>query len=391
MKRLHATNTLPNVLLSLVLSAILLVTLGGCIPSVYDQPYPVEPVTLPRDEAAHRAPIEWWYYTGHLTAENGHQYGFELTFFKAYTPPDLPLFAGIPAYLLVDKGHVAHFGITDIDNERFSMAERTDFWGYQADADYQQFDVFVGGWHARRQGDSHVIAAGNHDYRIDLQLTPTKPVALHGNPPGIQSMGPGGTSYYLSYTRMAVTGEIGVNCGLLGCDTLTVTGQAWHDHQWGDFDISSYAGWDWFSLQFDDNSELMLYLIREPSGAYITVEGSYVDQAGEVQFLAQDAITVTPTGYSWESEDTGAIYPLEWDISVPSLAIDVRVSPVLDNQEMDTRASTGIVYWEGAMDVSGSHSGVGYMELTNYDLYPFGQTDENTPLKPLRNPLTGGS
>jgi predicted secreted hydrolase len=133
----------------------------------------------------------------------------------------------------------------------------------------------------------------------------------------------------------------------------------------------------------------MLYLIRQPSGEYIASEGSYVEPDGTVHLLKEDQFEIEPTGYTWESEATGGIYPLEWDISVPRWNIDIRVSPVLDDQEMDTRASTGIVYWEGAMNIDGSHDGLGYMELTNYNLYPFGQTDENTPLVPLLGPLGG--
>jgi predicted secreted hydrolase len=223
--------------------------------------------------------------------------------------------------------------------------------------------------------------------KLKLTLTPEKPAALHGNPPGIQSMGPGGVSYYLSYTRMKVTGELSTNCTLISCDNLGVTGQAWHDHQWGDFDVSSYAGWDWFSVQLEDNTELMLYLIRQPDGSYSDEAGSFVTPEGKTISLTKDDFDVTETGETWASEATGAIYPIQWQVTVPRFGIDVMVNPVTPNQEMDTRASTGIVYWEGAVDVSGSHKGVGYVELTNYDLYPYGKTDASTRLQELRGPI----
>lgn len=373
------------------LCVLLLVGLSGCVPPVYRSPYPVVPISLPRDDAGHPAPIEWWYYTGHFATAEGREYGFQLTFFKAYAPPEARLLGVVPAFIVAEKGHVAHAAITDIGGGRFEMAERADFWGYPARASYRELDVQVGGWYARRAADgvSHELFATVGNRRLRLILTPLKPAALHGEPPGIQSMGPGGVSYYLSYTRMALRGEY-LECELWRCQRHEVHGQAWHDHQWGDFDISSYAGWDWFSLQFDDETELMLYLIREPSGRYQQQAGSFVTREGRVIPLTAADFALTASGASWQSPATGAIYPMGWQLQVPRLGIDVAVAPVLLAQEMDTRASTGIVYWEGAVRVSGSHSGKGYVELTNYDLYPFGQTDESTPLKPLRGPLGGG-
>jgi predicted secreted hydrolase len=370
-----------------------LLALSACAPSVYDAPYPVRPVELPRDDAAHDAPIEWWYYTGHLETDTGEAYGFELTFFKAFVPPEIRLFGVYPLYYTLDRGHVAHFAVTDKTGRRFVMGERADFWGYSAGASTDELEVFVANWRAERAPDgvSHRIRAAEGGFSLDLTLTPTKPAALHGDPPGIQSMGPGGTSYYVSYTRMAATGTLGRGCGPLGlgCETLAVTGEAWHDHQWGDFDLSSYAGWDWFSVQFEDNTELMLYLIRAPSGAYTAQAGSLITASGETLGLDASDFSVTPTGATWTSPETGAVYPMGWRVEVPEHALELTVTPVFPEQEMNTRASTGIVYWEGAVVVEGSRRGVGYVELTNYDLYPYGQTDETTPLQPLRGPFGG--
>ena len=383
----------PRVLL-LIMAFSLMGLLSGCLPSVYSRPYPVEPVTLPRDDASHAAPIEWWYYTGHLQDEQGHDYGFELTFFKAYTPPQIKLLGFLPLYGLIERGYVAHVAVTDLTNQRFVMDQRANYWGYPADASTKVLDVYVGDWRAERAADGagQRIKASAGGYTFDLLLEPTKPAALHGDPPGIQSMGPGGTSYYVSYTRMKVSGTLGRSCGILGCrHNSSVTGQAWSDHQWGDFDLSSYAGWDWFSVQFEDNTELMLYLIREPSGEYVTRAGSFVTADGRTLSLEAEDFEVAPTGATWTSEETGAIYPAGWRVRVPGEGVDVTVTPALLEQEMNTRATTGIVYWEGAVNVTsneaGSKGGVGYVELTNYDLYPFGEGDENTPLQPLRGPF----
>ena len=368
-------------------TAVLCLLLAGCAPSIYSTPYPVEAVTLPRDEAAHRAPIEWWYYTGHLKDETGHEYGFELTFFKAYTPPGIELFGFLPADALIDKGHVAHFAITDLGARTFEKSERTDFWGYKASTSDNRLEVHVADWYATANDDGSVdIAASVGDKRLELKVTPTKPVVLHGSPPGIQSMGPGGVSYYFSYTRMTALGKLYTDCDPF-CTVHPVQGRAWHDHQWGDFDLSSYAGWDWFSLQFDDDTEMMLYLIRQPSGDYSAAAGTFVGSNGRTVNLEARDFILEPIGTVWTSSASGAVYPLGWTLRVPSLGIEATVTPRLLEQEMDTRASTGIVYWEGAVAVSGKTPGLGYVELINYDLYPYGQTDAATPLKPLLGPF----
>ena len=376
-----------------LLLPLFLVVLSACAPSVHDTPYPVKPVTLPQDDAAHDAPIEWWYYTGHLRTETGEKLGLELTFFKAFTPPSIKLFGVYPVSNTVDRGYVGHFAISDLGKKTFTMGERTDFWAYTGESSKDDLGVRVANWSAERADDgvSHHIQASQDGYKINLTLTPEKPAALHGNPPGIQSMGPGGTSYYVSYTRMKVTGTLSRNCGFLGfgCQTVNVTGEAWHDHQWGDFNVSSYAGWDWFSVQFADRTELMLYFIRAADGTYLTQAGSFVNRDGQTLELKAEDITLTPTGKTWTSPATGAIYPMQWRVQVPKNGVDVTVTPDFLAQEMDTRASTGIVYWEGSVEVEGSRSGVGYVELTNYDRYPYGKTDKNTKLEPFRGPFGG--
>lgn len=351
---------------------LLVVTLTACVPSVYDHPYPVRPVELPRDQAAHRAPIEWWYYTGHLTDAQGHHYGFELTFFKVYAPPSMKAFGFLPMDLLMEKAYVGHFAVTDLTAQRFASAQTSTVWGYQGGSSRDRYDVYVADWSAQTipGTDRQHIRASGDGYSIDLTLDPLKPDALHGQPPGIQSMGPGGVSYYVSNTRMQVSGTLGVDCSFFGCRDLQVSGQAWHDHQWGDFSMTGYAGWDWYSLQFDDDTELMLYLIRADGGGLAAEAGSFVTRDGRTIHLTAKDFVVTPSGRTWTSPATGAVYPLGWRLQVPRYGIDVTVAPVMDDQEMDTKATTGIAYWEGDVHASGSRTGVGYVELTNYDRHP---------------------
>jgi len=356
-----------------VLATALLVLASACVPRFWDEPYPVYPVELPRDDAAHDAPIEWWYWVGHLEDDAGARLAFQLTFFRAYAPPEVRLGGVVPMAWLAAPGHVAHAAVTDLDAGAHAMGQRFDAY-YDAAASTTQLDVSVGDWRAHRAEDgiSHALSFTVGGYAFDLELTPTKPAALHGDPPGIQSMGPGGVSYYVAHTRMAAAGTLRGPCGLpRACRARSVQGQAWFDHQWGDFRIDAFAGWDWFALQFDDGGDLMLYLIRDETGAFVSAAGAYVDAGGRHRMLAEDAFEIVPTGVTWTSPDTGAVYPAQWRIGVPSLDVDVHVTPFVAAQEMDTRATTRIVYWEGAVEVTGSRPGVGFVELTNYDRLPF--------------------
>ncbi len=358
----------------LLASTFLLALLASaCAPRVWDEPYPVYEVELPRDDAAHDAPIEWWYWVGHLTDDTGARLAFQLTFFRAYAPPEVRLGGVIPMGWLVAPGHVAHSAVTDIDAGEHAMRQRFDAY-YGGGASTSELDVEVGDWRAARADDgiAHALTFTVGRYAFDLVLTPTKPAALHGDPPGIQTMGPGGVSYYVAHTRMDVEGTLRGPCLLpRACRARSVEGQAWFDHQWGDFRIDAFLGWDWFALQFDDGGDLMLYLIRDEAGEFVTTEGAYVDAHGRHRMLASEDFELVPTGATWESPHTGAVYPAQWHVLVPSLDVDVVVTPLVADQEMDTRATTTIVYWEGAVEVSGTRPGVGFVELTNYDRVPF--------------------
>jgi predicted secreted hydrolase len=348
---------------------------GGCAPTVFDRPFPIAAIELPRDDAGHPAPIEWWYYVGHLDTEDGRRLGFELTFFKAYVPPALRLGEVLPLSWLIEKGHVAHAAISDLTAGSFVMEQRSDLGLLAGHASLDALDVAVGDWRTVHADDgvSHAISFAVAGRWLDLVLTPVKPATLHGEPPGIQTMGPAGVSHYVSYTRMEAQGTLREDCAWRGCAEVAVTGSAWHDHQWGDFRVDAVAGWDWFALQFGDGADLMLYLIREPDGGYGAAAGSYVTARGRSVPLSAHEFAVLPTGATWASPATGAVYPAGWRVLVPAFGVDVTVAPLLADQEFDGRPTTGIVYWEGAVGVAGSHPGLGYVELTNYDRHPIGR------------------
>lgn len=361
----------------LLSSSLVVLLLAGCLPSVYDEPYPVRSVQLPADDAAHDAPFEWWYWVGHLETEDGRRLAFQLTFFEAFGPPDVRIL-GLPSHWWFEKELVAHAAKTDLDAGEHAMAQRG-FALSEGEASRERLDVSVNDWRAMRDEDgiSHRLTFAVGGTAFDLVLTPSKPASLHGAPPGIQTMGPGGVSYYVSHTRMEVEGTVAPDCLFPEfCGSEPVTGRAWFDHQWGDFRIDRLGGWDWFALQLDDGAEVMAYLIRDMAGAVVSLEGSYVTPAGRTIHLAEGDLTVTPTGATWTSADTGAVYPAGWRVEVPDHDVDVTVTPLLADQEMDTRATTGIVYWEGAVAVRGERPGVGFVELTNYDVLPYTSVDD---------------
>ena len=309
---------------------------------------------------------------GHLEDATGRELAFNLTFFKAFAPPQLRLF-GIPSNWIFERGHVAHAAVADVAAGEHTMRQRIDFF-YPGAASRDDLDLSVGAWRATRAADgvSHHLRYTVGGYELDLTLTPLKPAALHGDPPGIQTMGPGGVSYYTAYTRKAVTGTVRGPCWLpQACAAVPVAGQAWFDHQWGDFRIDRFAGWDWFALQLDDGREVMVYLIRDFDDTIVSAAGSLITEAGATIALGGDDFALTPTGATWTSPNTGAVYPAQWTLTVPDHGLSLRIDPRTADQEMNTRATTGIVYWEGAVSVSGSHSGLGFVELTNYDRVPW--------------------
>jgi predicted secreted hydrolase len=216
---------------------------------------------------------------------------------------------------------------------------------------------------AGRDGRDH-LRASMPGYAIDLALTAAKPPALHLGE-GFISFGPAGDSYYYSRTRLTIEGHL-----TDGATTRPVTGQAWFDHQWGDFISVKRGGWDWYAVQLADQTEVMIFDVRDPQGRRALVYGSLVDAAGVTTDLPPGAFSVEATG-EWVSPRSGATYPSGWRIRLPQQGLDLTLRPVLLDQELDTRPTTGVVYWEGAVDITGTRQGQpiggrGYVELTGY-------------------------
>ena len=329
-----------------------------------------DPVVLPRDLAAHdNVQTEWWYYTGHFTSAGGSEYGFELVFFKRRT--DLDKFSVIPLRLIGNPYYFAHFAITDKDAGTFRYAHRKSSNGpldLPASASDSHYYLSLGDWSVRESGDSHVARATLEDgTTLEFTLTPEKPAILNGRE-GVSYKDERQASRYFSYTRMQLVGTL-----LSNRTSERVTGSAWMDREFGTWTpTENQKGWDWFSIQLDNGCELMCYQLRNSKGETSDYSsGSFVDENGDLTALTSSDFTIKPIG-TWKSPRSGAVYPSVWKLSVPKLALDLRVTPVIEDQELDTRGSTMIVYWEGACGVSGtagdtSVRGQAYVELVGYD------------------------
>jgi predicted secreted hydrolase len=318
-------------------------------PVVPDAPVPV---TFPRDDGSHDTSVEWWYFTGHLLTEEGDRYGFEYVIFRARDDNR--------------EGYAAHFAITDNSRRQFQFDQRLR-GGAGVAGDAALLDLDLGGWTMRGGDGQFALAADMPGYAMRLDVETTKPAALHDGD-GYIDYGNGTASYYYSWTRLQVTGELE-----LGQGTVRVSGEAWMDHQWGDFATYQAGGWDWFSAQLDDGTDVMLYLIRDADGKQLRVDGSIVSLDGELSVLGEGDFAITVDG-EWTSSGTGTTYPSGWTITIPDHELSITVRPSLPHQELDTRATTGVIYWEGEVVVAATDrgrpvAGLGYTELTGYAPY----------------------
>ena len=318
------------------------------------------PVRFPQDEAAHNDLTEWWYYTGHLNATepNGqqHYYGFELVIFQALRS-DLP-----PVY-------AAHFAISDITRGQFQYAQQRATEPHAIipnGTSTAGINEHVGNWSITGLNGHDQLVASMSNYAIDLHLTSLTPPVLH-NGNGLITYGLAGFSYYYSRPRMTVSGTI-----VDHNQPLTVTGLAWMDHQWGNFLTVAGSGWDWFSVQLNNNTEMMLYFIRDASDKTASTYIEYIDEQAQEHLIPASELHATVLAH-WTSPVTHVTYPSGWRLMLNDSLIHATLTlqPQLRNQELVVYQSTGNSYWEGAVNIQGqvngrSMQGQGYVELTGY-------------------------
>jgi predicted secreted hydrolase len=344
--------------------------LGG---AQYKTALPGYQYQFPRDHFNHPDfQTEWWYYTGNLTAADGHRFGFELTFFREAVDRDP---ARASTWDIHDL-YMAHMAVSDLDGGQFYHAERSNRAGPGlAGISETEKKIWNGNWQAQWQGDDIVLTAADYDsndnpFSFSLLLHPEKPPIIHGqNGVSQKAAGAGHASHYISLTRLRTTGSVGVKG-----KTHQVTGTAWMDHEFFTHQLEEQqVGWDWLSLQLSDNTELMLFRIRRKDGSIDPFSaGTYIDSGGRSVHLEVSDFSLTPVGETWTSPITSAKYPVRWRVEIPKLGLALEVSTPLKSQELSGSSRLAPSYWEGAIAIGGHRGageikGVGYLEMTGYD------------------------
>lgn len=325
------------------------------------------PFVFPRDHGPHHEfRSEWWYLTGNLDDEEGRHYGFQLTFFRFGLPPSIP--ERESAWVARDI-YMGHFALTDVSARQMRSFERIsrDALGL-AGARSEPFKVWIDDWRIESTGSSLFplsLHASQDGLSLSLSLERAKPVVLQGDRGMSQkSATPGNASYYYSFTRLPLKGKLTLEDG----EVRSMTGQAWMDREWSTSALSDeQVGWDWFSIQLDDHTELMFYQLRRRDGsADPNSAGTSVDQQGRASRLAARDVVLEPIEYWTNPRDIS--YPVRWRLHIPRESLTLELDAYVLDQELDH----SVRYWEGAMSVHGMRAnrpvaGHGYLEMTGYD------------------------
>jgi predicted secreted hydrolase len=350
--------------------ALLLVSLASGIAWADDawrQALPGFVFEFPRDHASHPDyKIEWWYYTGNLASNDGKRFGYQVTFFRIGVDPQ----PKNPSRWAVRDLFMTHFAITDISGKQYRFTERMNRAGAGiAGADSGRYRVWNQDWEARIDAEGkHQLQALDGEMKLALVLSEGKGPVIHGDR-GISQKGntEGNASHYYSLTRMPTRGTLS-----LGRQTFSVEGESWMDHEFGtSFLEHEQTGWDWFSLQLDGGSDLMLFQLRRSDGSLDRhSSGTWIGGNGKSVSLTAADFTLKP-GETWDSKASGARYPVSWEVVVPRQDLRLRLTTQVENQELRTERSTGVTYWEGAVEVQGTRGGQpvrgrGYLEMTGY-------------------------
>ncbi len=323
--------------------------------------------TFPKDFGPHEGfQTEWWYYTGNLATNDGQEFGFQLTFFRrALLGPG----QGAERTSAWGTGQVylAHFTLSEISRGRFHAFERFERGaaGLAGAQGEPRFSAWVDDWLVEQTGEKEFrLHAAENGVQIDLNLRDLKGPVLQGDR-GYSRKGPepGNASYYISQTRLETTGTLSV-----GGRDYAVGGLSWMDHEYSTSALGDgLVGWDWFSLQLDDGSELMVYRLRKADGSPGEYsQGTLIRPDGSVRPLTREDFSVEVNG-TWQSPHSGGVYPAAWVVSVPDEGLTLRIRPKMADQELNL----SFIYWEGAVRVEGERNGAplggsGYVELTGY-------------------------
>jgi predicted secreted hydrolase len=315
---------------------------------------------FPRDHGSHpQFRTEWWYLTGWLKDESGRDLGMQITFFRnrpRVAEDNASRFA--PRQLLF-----AHAALSDAATGKLLHDQRAARAGFGlAEAGEGRTDVAIDDWSLRETADGYSarVAAREFEYALEFKLT--QPTLLQGAG-GLSRKGPepSQASYYYSQPHLAVSGSI-----TLGGKKRAVRGEAWLDHEWSSEYLAPQAqGWDWIGLNLADGGALMAFRIRDRAGGTLWAGGALRAADGRVRVFAPRDISFQPVRL-WRSPRTQTEYPVALRVRAGDL--DFELEPLMDDQELDARASTGTIYWEGAVSARAGDKllGKGYLELTGY-------------------------
>lgn len=315
---------------------------------------------FPRDHGSHPDfRTEWWYVTGWLKAGDGREVGFQVTFFRVRPRPA----DANPSRFAARQILFAHAALADPGTGHLLHDERVARAGFGlAEAKEGTTDVWIDDWSLSKQGENYGARIRTGEFSLDLTLEPTQPVLLQGKGGFSQKAANARhASYYYSEPRLAVSGLLGRGGG-----SEAVSGSAWLDHEWSSEIMPQGAvGWDWVGLNLHDGSALMMFRMRDADGGTLWAGGTLRPRDGDPRALRPEEVAFVPLR-RWRSPRTGATYPTSMRLRAGPLEFELH--PMFDDQELDSRRSSGTVYWEGAVRAmeSGREIGRGYLELTGY-------------------------
>lgn len=336
-------------------------------------PRPGRALVFPRDHGAHPARrIEWWYATGWLaapgvvpaTAAAAQLSGFQLTFFRSRTG----LGEALPGRLAPRQLLFAHAAVSDLRAGKHRHAQRIERWAGDEDraavhALRVDTALAIGDWTLRRDGPRYLarLAAPAAGFALDLSLATTQPLLLQGDA-GWSRKGPlpDQASCYYSQPQLAAAGKLRIDR-----NDRQLAGRGWLDHEWSDELLAADAvGWDWIGINLFDGGALTAFRLRRADDGVVWAGGSWRAAGGAVRAFAPDQVRFE-AGEVWTSPASGARYPVRWRMATPAGTFEVAA--LLDAQELDSRASTGAIYWEGLVELrdgAGQRIGLGYLEMT---------------------------
>ncbi|MFA5010749.1 MAG: lipocalin-like domain-containing protein [Ignavibacteria bacterium] len=324
---------------------------------------------FPKDNGAHPTfRTEWWYFTGNLTSKEGKRFGYQFTIFRNAIAP---LMSDSASKWRSNQIYMGHFAVTDIDNNKFYYFERFSRDGNRlAGAEANPLRVWIEDWEVKEtemgkyEFPNVRLIAKDKDINLDLELSLLKPMVLQGqNGLSQKSKEAGNASYYYSATRIETKGSIKIEG-----KNNEVEGSSWLDREWSTSALADYQkGWDWFSLQLDNNVEIMYYQLRNKDGSVDeTSKGSIVFPDGKKENIKANEVELKVID-EWKNAE-GKVYPSGWTLKIPSRDISLTIRPAIKNQELNVT----VKYWEGSVIIEGTYlkekiTGRGYTELTGYE------------------------